>query len=184
MTAATRSLRRAAHARGRGARRAATPARGSTGPAAVLPALIAVLAGIGAGAAWGGLRAQEQGSRVTVVGKILPVVVLPSTGTVDPRVHPGSRAPLRLRLTNPNGAPVLVVGLAERGTAVTVRGGTGCSSATAGVRVPARRNLHIPLPRGRHVVVVPTGVQMSADSASGCQGASMSIAVTVTVEPR
>jgi hypothetical protein len=101
---------------------------------------------------------------------------------------------LRVQLNNPNSFSVTVTGIAQNGP-VTVVGGTGCTSdsgtwpsitlGNSGVSVPTMTGLSIAVASGpitNVVIHVPTGAFMNTSSASGCQGATFQIPVTLTVQ--
>ena len=138
--------------------------------------------GVGAcaGTAYAVFTATATGTADTSVGTLHAVVVLPATGNPATSLFPGTSAPLRLTLTNPNSHAVIITAIAQDG-AVVVVGGTGCTSANAGVSVPTQSSLSITLTPGTHSFTLPTGASMATTSNSGCQGASFQIPVTVTV---
>jgi hypothetical protein len=147
---------------------------------------------VGAGAAYAYWTSQGggNGSAITTTGASATVHVIAVTGGTDPStlLSPGQTAELVLELSNPNSYPVTIAGIAQDGD-VTPSGGsgpgaacTGGSSGNTGVSVPTQA-MSVPLASGGAVSVrVPAGASMSPGSASGCQGASFQIPVTVTVQ--
>lgn len=145
----------------------------------VAVALTGALAG-GVYAYW---KTSGSGSGSASVGTAQSVTVQAvASGTPASALQPGGSAELLVQLSNPNSYTVMLVGIAENGTTVTPVGGSGCTSANAGVSVPTQTGLTIPVAAGTNVVHIPSGAAMSSGSASGCQGASFQIPVTVTVQ--
>lgn len=130
------------------------------------------------------------GPGTATTGSLQPLAILSAvTGSPSTSLMPGTSADLLLNVTNPNPAPVTIVSVSQGG-GVSVQGGAGCTSDPAwpgtsgnsGVSVASLTALSIPVAGGATSVVhVPAGALMSTASASGCQGASFRIPVTVTV---
>jgi hypothetical protein len=123
-------------------------------------------------------------------GSLQPLVIqLATTGSPSSSLLPGSTADLLLNLTNPNPVPVTLISVTQGG-GVTVQGGSGCTSdpgwpgtlGNSGVSAVTSTGLSIPVAAGATVVVhLPAGAAMGTSSASGCQGATFQIPVTVVV---
>jgi hypothetical protein len=130
------------------------------------------------------------GSGSAITSRFQSVVVVPATvGSPSSTLLPGGDADLVVQVTNPNDYPVTIIGVSQFG-GVVVSGRTGCSSDPAwpstlgnsGVSVNPLTGLTISVAPGSDVVVhIPGGVSMSTASASGCQGATFQIPVTVVV---
>jgi hypothetical protein len=145
-------------------------------------ASVMVLSGAVAGGAYAYWTAHGSGSGTASVGTPLNVTVGAASGTTSSLLVPGGSADLLVKLDNPNAYSVTIVGISQSGT-VSVTGGTGCTAANAGVTVPTQAALNVSVATGTGVVVhIPNGASMSTSSASGCQGASFQIPVTVTVQ--
>jgi hypothetical protein len=143
-----------------------------------------ILTGALAGGAYAYWTTHGTGSGTASVGTPLNVTVEAASGTPSSLLAPGGSADLLVKLDNPNAYPVTIVGISQNlsGT-VSVTGGTGCTAANAGVTVPTQAALNVSVAAGTGVVVhIPSGAAMSLGSASGCQGASFQIPVTLTVQ--
>lgn len=180
--AAARELHRRQYCcswRGRARRR---PSRrfGVLGLTPVLVAAATLGVGACAGTAYAVFTATATGTGNATVGVLTAVRVVPATGTPAASLFPGQSAPLRLTLTNPNPRAVTVIAVAQEGT-VAVVGGTGCTAADAGVSVPTESSLSITLTPGTDSFTLATGASMATTSASGCQGASFQVPLTVKV---
>lgn len=130
------------------------------------------------------------GSGPGTTGSLQPLVILSATtGSPSTSLLPGTTSDLLLNLTNPNPGAVTLVSVTQGG-GVTVQGGGGCTNdpgwpgtlGNSGVTVVSSTGLSIPIAGGATVVVhIPAGAAMSTVSASGCQGATFQIPVTVVV---
>jgi hypothetical protein len=142
--------------------------------------VVALVIGLGTGSAFAyfGKPAHDAGSART--GMARSITVVQSTGTASTTLYPGATADLVVELENPNTFPVDIVGVTGSGPA-TSSGGIG-SCTTTGVTVPTQNGLSIAVAPGVDVVVdIPDGVAMGPSSSSGCQGASFTVPVVLTV---
>lgn len=161
---------------------------------AVAVAVVLLSAGVGSGSAYAYWRQQGSGSGVANTGTAQSVTVqVLASGTPSTKLVPnGTTADLIVQLSNPNSYAVTLVRVAQNTSdTVDVTGATGCTGGTTGgntgVSVPTLTGLSISVPGntvngGVNVIHIPNGVTMSASSASGCQGASFKIPVTLTVQ--
>jgi hypothetical protein len=143
-----------------------------------------VVAGALAGGAYAYWSSHGSGSGTVSVGAPLSVTVEAASGTPSSTLLPSGTADLLVQVTNPNAYPVTIVRISQNlsGT-VSVNGGTGCTAPNAGVSVPTQVGLTVSVAPGPSVVVhIPGGASMTSGSASGCQGASFQIPVTLTVQ--
>jgi hypothetical protein len=148
----------------------------------VLTAAIALMIGVGVGSAFAFWSSHGTGSGTASTGTPAGVTVLAATGTPSTKLIPNTSADLTVTLDNPNSYAVTITGVAQNGT-VTPVGGTGCTAANAGVSVATQSLLTVSVASGSGVVVhLANAVAMSSGSASGCQGASFQIPVTLTVQ--
>ena len=151
--------------------------------------------GAGTGSAYAYFTSSGSGAGSATSGTTQQVTLIAATsGTALSNLIPGGTADLRVELNNPNGFSVTVTGIAQNGP-VTEVGGTGCTSdsgtwpsitlGNSGVSVPTQTGLSITVASGpitNVVIHVPTGASMNTSSASGCQGATFQIPVTLTVQ--
>jgi hypothetical protein len=145
----------------------------------ILGAAIAVVLGLGAGTAFAYFTSSGSGSGTASTGSVQAVTVLPAAGAVTNKLFPGASGDLVVTLSNPNSFPVTITNVSGNGT-VTGSGGLGTCSTT-GVSVPTQSGLTITVLAGTHSVTIPDGVSMDATSDSGCQNATFSVPVTLTV---
>jgi hypothetical protein len=155
-------------------------------------AVTVTLLGIAVGSAYAMWSSTGHGSAaVSAAGAPSTVHVIGVTAGNNPSTSlvPASSGDLVVELNNPNTYPVTIIGIAQNGDVATSGGsgaGTACaggSSGNTGVSVPTNNALSVSVASGSAVVVhIPSAVSMSSSSASGCQGASFQIPVTLTVQ--
>lgn len=148
---------------------------------------LALAVGITAGGAYSYWTASGAGSGSGDVDVAQAVTVVAAAQGPSVALVPGGTADLVLRLENPNGYPVRITGISQRGTTVTPVGATGpgtaCTGVNTGVSVPTQTHLDVPVASGADVTVhIEGAVAMSTSSASGCQGATFQVPVDVVVE--
>jgi len=152
-----------------------------------LVAALALVIGVGSGGAYAYWKTQGSGSGTASVGTPAGVTVVAATATPSGKLVPGGSADLVVQLDNPNAYSVTIVGISQNIGPVNPVGGSGpgtaCTSANTGVSVPTATGLNLTVASGSNIVVhVANGVSMSTASASGCQGASFRIPVTLSVQ--
>ncbi len=114
-------------------------------------------------------------------GTASTVDVVPITVSLTPQgeLYPGQPAQaVVLVLSNPNSRPVVVTRVAPG--ALTVSGGSACTAGSSAVSFLTLDGSWTVPAGGSTTTTLPGGVSMGASSASGCQGASFSAALTVT----
>lgn len=94
---------------------------------------------------------------------------------------PGGSADVILRVDNHNTFAVTLTNATFTGS-LGVTGGSACTSANAGVTFANRTGLSIAVPAGTSLVHLPGAASMSVSSANGCQGATFSMPVSITVQ--
>jgi hypothetical protein len=115
-------------------------------------------------------------------GSLQPVTVVAFVGgdTESSSLYPGGpAAEVIVRLNNPNAFSVKLVSVTGNGTILADGGHASCT--TTGVTFTNQTGLSIILPSGSALVHFPSAASMSTASSNGCQGATFSIPVTVTV---
>jgi hypothetical protein len=144
----------------------------------VPPAVAAVLLA-GAGTAFGYFTSTGSGAASASTGS-LTVSIAATTGTPGAPLQPGGTGDVTLQVHNPNSAPVTLVSVTGNGP-VTASGGLG-TCTTTGVSFADQAGLSITIPAGAtQQIDLPGAASMDATSQNGCQGATFSIPVTVTV---
>ena len=128
------------------------------------------------GAALAYWRTTGTGSGAASVGTPQAVTVGAATGTPLTTLIPGGTAELLIQLSNPNSYSVTLTSVTQNLSGTV----SGCSKS--GVTVPTKTGLSITVPAGSSTVTVPNGAAMAIDSASLCQGNTINLPVTVTVQ--
>jgi hypothetical protein len=142
---------------------------------------VALVLGLGAGSAFAYFGRPMHDAGAAHADMARSITVVQSTGTASSELYPGATADLIVELDNPNSFPVDIVTVTGDGP-VTSSGGIG-SCTTTGVTVPAQEGLSIAVAPGTDVAVhIPAGVAMGPSSSSGCQGATFTVPVSLTVQ--
>ena len=173
-------MRRGLHSMGARGASAATPVRGRR--AALLVAAPALVMAIGAGAAYGYFSSSGSGTTSDTAGTLQIVTVVAETGTPSTPLVPGGTGDVALNVTNPNSYIVYLVSVVGDGP-ITASGGTDCTGDNSGVTFNNQTSVSTPIPANTtsYSIDLTGAASMSASSVSGCQGATFSIPVTITV---
>jgi hypothetical protein len=128
-------------------------------------------------------RANGSGTGTASVATPMAVTLAAVAGgdSATTKLQPGGIGDVILRVSNPNGFAVTLVSVTGNGT-ITPDGSHSC--ATTGVTFTNQTNLSVPINptgSGSQLVDLTGAVAMSAASSTGCQGATFSIPVTITV---
>ena len=148
----------------------------------VLASVLALLAvGIGVGVASATLSSTGAGTGNAATSTLSAVTLTASAGTPTSRLLPGGSGDTIFQISNPNAVAVSVVSVVANG-AITVSGGTGCSTANDGVTFANQSGLSLVVPAGatNFSIDLPNSVTMSSSANNGCQGAAFSVPVIVT----
>lgn len=111
-----------------------------------------------------------------------PVTVTALVGgdTPSSALLPGSSADVVLRVSNPNPQPVTLLSVTGAGSITPDAGHPGCT--TSGVTFTDQTGLSMTIPAsGTTLVHLAGAASMSAASSNGCQGATFSIPVSISV---
>jgi hypothetical protein len=148
--------------------------------------LIAVLAVIGVlaagGAAWAYFTSHGSGAGHGSTGTMSTVTLSATAGSASTPLYPGGTGDVSLEVNNPNSYAVTLVSVTGNGSITHDAGHSGCT--TTGVTFTNQSGLStaIPASASNYQVHLSGAVSMGSSSSSGCQGASFSIPVTITVE--
>ena len=149
--------------------------------------LITVLAVVGVLAAGGGAYAyftsSGSGSGHGSTGTMSTVTLSATAGSPSTPLYPGGSGDVSLEVNNPNSYPVTLVSVSGNGTIMPDSGHlAGCT--TTGVTFSSQSGLstNIPASTTNYPVHLSGAVSMSTSSSNGCQGATFSIPVTITVD--
>lgn len=157
--------------------------RAAAGATGLVALVVALVLGAGAGTAFAFFVDGGTGTGTITAGTVKSVTLIGASGTVVSKLVPGGTADLIIDLDNPNATHVIITSISQSGR-VAVFGGQGCTSHNSEVFAPTERDLHLRVATGTHIIVhVSHGAAMGTASASGCQGASFHIPVSVTVQP-
>jgi hypothetical protein len=151
--------------------------------------------GINAAAAYMTSHGSGTGSGTGHTGT-LQAVTIAATGTITSQLFPGGTADLHLHITNPNSDPVKVTAVTQNGPVTNDKTGAGCTNdagtwpsitlGNSGVSVSASQPpapITITAVNGASQSVdLAAGASMTAASNNGCQGATFTIPVSVTVQ--
>jgi hypothetical protein len=149
--------------------------------ALVVPAVVAALIAA-ATATHAYFNSTGSGTGNGATGTLQPVIVVAFVGgdTESSSLYPGGpAADVIVRLNNPNASAVKLISVTGNGTIVADGGHASCT--TTGVTFPDQTGLSISLPAGSTLLHFASAASMSTASSNGCQGATFSIPVTVTV---
>jgi hypothetical protein len=148
-----------------------------------LGAAAAVIIGLSGGAAYAYFTSSGSGSGVATTGSMETVTIAAITSqTPNTALLPGSAGEVVVNVHNPNAFAVSLVSVVADGS-ISVSGGLGgCTVANSGVSFTSQNGLSVPIPATTTKLVRLAGAaSMSSTSANGCQGATFSIPVTITV---
>jgi len=103
-------------------------------------------------------------------------------GNPSTPLYPGGTGDVSLEVNNPNAYAVTLVSVAGNGTITPDAGHSSCT--TTGVTFTNQSGLStiIPASASGYQIRLPGAVSMGSSSSSGCQRATFSIPVTITVD--
>ena len=148
------------------------------------PLFVAVMCAIAMAVLSGGaqayFRSSGSGTGTATAGTLQPVVLAALTSeTPTSTLVPGGSADLLLKVNNPNSSNVTLVGITPKAGGSVTPSLPGCT--TSGVSLATVGTLAIALTPGSNTVHISNGATMSTASVTGCQGATFTIDVTITV---
>ena len=134
-----------------------------------------------AGAAYAYFTSSGSQSGSGTAGSLQSVTMAATTGTPGTPLLPGGSGDVTLKVTNTNNYAVTLVSVSGAGSVSADGGHPGCT--TTGITFTSQTSLNISIAaNGTTQVDLPNAASMSAASSSGCQGATFSIPVTITVQ--
>lgn len=146
--------------------------------------------GVGAGAAWGFWTTGGSGTGTATGASIGPVTLVAVTGSPSTPLYPGGTGDVVFNISNSNAYPVTLSSVTlEAGHSITASNGIGTCSGSGGVSFTTQTpNITIPAntatngyPNG-FPVDLAGAASMSTSSPTGCQGATFSVPITITVK--
>ena len=147
--------------------------------------LITILAVVGilavGGAAWAYFTSHGSGSGHGSTGTMSTVTLNATAGTPSTPLYPGGSGDVSLEVNNPNAYAVTLVSVTGSGTITPI---ADPSCTTTGVTFTNQTGLSTTIPPSTsgYQIPLPGAVSMNSSSSNGCQGATFSIPVTITVE--
>lgn len=164
-------------------RRAMSPRRWLRMPL-VLGAVVALVLGLGAGAAYGYFTSSGHGSGVTTTGTLQSVTIATAGTPSTPLLPGGPSGDLVFSVTNPNNYAVSLVSVAlEAGGTITFS--TGCTTTDSNPVVTLHTPTNLPMSIAKNSTIqvdLSGAVSMDVAATSSCQGATINVPITITVE--
>ncbi len=147
---------------------------------AIVGSVLALL--IGGGVAYAYIPSTGTGAGTAASGSLSAVTISATASTPVTALLPGESADAIFKVDNPNAVAMTIVSVVGSGS-ISVSGGSGCTSGNDGVAFVDQGALSISVPANStdFSVDLSGAVTMSSSSDTGCQGASFSIPITLTV---
>jgi hypothetical protein len=141
-----------------------------------------VVIGLASVAAYAYFTSAGTGTGSASVGTVAAVSISSATVSPSTPLLPGGTGDVTLKVTNPGGFAVTLVSVAGTAGAITADSGhPGCT--TTGVTFTSQTGLSTVIaPDSTAAIDLPGAAAMSTASSPGCQGATFSIPVTITVQ--
>jgi len=138
--------------------------------------------GLGGGSALAYWTSNGSGSVHAGTATLGTVALVGVSGGPANALMPGGSADLVLTIDNTNSFAVTLIGIVGDGGIAPSGGIGGCTILNDDVSTNLPSNPSIAVPAGTHTIAVPNAVSMTTSSASGCQGATFTIPVLVTLQ--
>jgi hypothetical protein len=141
---------------------------------------VGLIIGLGSGVAYAYFTGSGKGTGSASIGTMQPVTLV--SATVAPStLLPGGTGDVTLKVKNQNSFAVTLVSVTGTGVTITAdTGHPGCT--TTGVTFTNQTSLNTSIPASTTATIdLPGAAFMSTASSAGCQGATFSIPVTITV---
>ena len=142
---------------------------------------VGLIIGLGSGAAYAYFTSSGSGKGSASIGTMQPVTLVSATVAPSTLLLPGSTGAVTLKVNNQNSFAVTLVSVTGTGGTITADSGhPGCT--TTGVTFTNQTSLNTSIPASTTATIdLPGAAAMSTASSAGCQGATFSIPVTITV---
>jgi hypothetical protein len=146
----------------------------------VLPAA-GLIIGLSAGAAYAYFTTPGHGTGSASIGSMQTITIAATTATPGNPLLPGGSGDVTLEVTNPNAFPVTLLSVTSSGTITADASHPSCT--TTGVTFTSQTALNKTIPASSTTTIDLKGAAtMDTTSSDGCQGATFSIPVTITVQ--
>jgi hypothetical protein len=148
---------------------------------------MALAVGLGAGAAYGYFTGSGHGSGVATTGTLQTVTIATAGTPSSPLLPGGPSGDLVFSVTNPNNSTLSLVSVALSGGAISFDGShSGCTTTDSNpvvtLNLPSNLPISIPHNSGNPVQVdLQNAVSMDVAATSNCQGATISVPITITM---
>ncbi len=143
--------------------------------------------GVGVGAAYGYFTSDGSHTGSATIGKLTEVQLIPTSATPSTLLYAGGSADVRFAVDNTNNYSVTIVSVtSSTGSTISAAGGRGACSGAGGATFVGYTGTPISVPAhtsggASYAVTLATAASMSASSTTGCQTATFSIPVEITV---
>jgi hypothetical protein len=140
-----------------------------------------VAVGLSSGTAYAYFTGSGHGTGSATVGGMATVTISSATVSPNTPLLPGGSGDVTLKVTNPNAFAVTLVSVTGDGSITADSGHPSCT--TTGVTFTSQTGLSTSIPADTtQSIDLPGAASMTAASSPGCQGATFSIPVTITVQ--
>lgn len=140
-----------------------------------------LITGLSAGAAYAYFTTPGNGIGSAAVGSMQTVTIAATTATPGNPLLPGGTGDVTLEATNPNAFPVTLLSVTSSGTITADASHPDCT--TTGVTFTSQTALNQTIPASSTTTIDLKGAAaMDTSSSDGCQGATFSVPVTITVQ--
>lgn len=142
---------------------------------------VGLIIGLGSGVAYAYFTSSGRGTGSASIGTMQPVTLVSATVAPSTLLLPGNTGDVTLKVNNQNSFAVTLVSVTGTGGTITAdTGHPGCT--TTGVTFTNQTSLNTSIPASTTATIdLPGAASMSTASSVGCQGATFSIPVTITV---
>ena len=134
------------------------------------------------GTAWAYMTSAGSGTGSGSTASMSTVTLSATAGSASTPLYPGGTADVSLEVNNPNAYAVTLRSVTGHGTISPDAGHAGCT--TTGVTFTTQTGLATSIPANANGdrIDLASAVTMSTSSSNGCQGATFSIPITITVQ--
>lgn len=151
----------------------------------VVSTLVVAIMVMGGGVAFAAWSSSGSGAASSKATSALPptTTAVSASAFTSGLLYPGGTGDARITVNNPNPYPVKVTSVVSSG-APTGSGGSGTCSTTGVTVSTSTSNVSssVIAANGSTTLTLPGAASMSNSSETGCQGATFSVPVTVTIE--
>jgi predicted ribosomally synthesized peptide with SipW-like signal peptide len=142
---------------------------------------VGLIIGLGSGVAYAYFTSSGKGTGSASIGTMQPVTLVSATVAPSALLLPGGTGAVTLKVNNQNSFAVTLVSVTGTGGTITADSGhTSCT--TTGVTFTNQTSLNTSIAASTTATIdLPGAASMSTASSAGCQGATFSIPVTITV---